>query len=50
MCYQCLWEEVMVVVVSAGVKGRLRNDVFHTFQSAVAFLLYIIHFLAYSQA
>ena len=48
MCYHCLSEAVLVVVVSAGIKVRLRNHVFHTFQSAVAFLLYIIHFLAYS--
>lgn len=30
MCYHCLWEEVLVVV-SADVKVRLRNQVFHTF-------------------
>ena len=47
MCYHCLWEEVLVVV-SADVKVRLRNQVFHTFQSAVPFLLYVIHFKVYS--
>jgi hypothetical protein len=34
--------------MSADVKVRLRENVFRTFRNAVAFLLYITHFLAYS--
>ena len=46
MCYHCLWKDVLGVL-SSNVRNGLRNHIFHTFQSAVTFLLNIIHFLAH---